>query len=477
MKDSPCFGETGNHESDAPPAPTPSIQIPKLPPSLPGGVVSVLIHLVVLLAMGMVWSTLPKVEHLSIVSSTEVTRDELSEFEESDSLALEVAESSVSDDVKVLGDPFAGPPAVELNVLDANVFAAKVELPAITLALTGREQGSRKELLAVYGGTALTEAAVLNGLRWLEKNQEDDGSWSLKGPYRQGSTIENRLAATAMALLAFQGYGETDQRGEFKDSVARGWKKLLEMQDENGKFCSDEGEKKHTYGQAQATIALCELYAMTKDQRFRGPAQKAVDYAVYSQSPQGGWRYAPKQDSDTSVTGWYVMALKSAAMAGLDVPSLSFHQVTAYLDSVGLENQSKYGYLPHHPASLAMSAEGLLCRQYLGWKRDDERLRQGLDYLLANPIDYKKGDRNVYYWYYATQTLHHMGGKDWDQWNQAMRVKVPMYQVQAQEEKGSWNPVSDRYGQNAGRLYTTCLSIYMLEVYYRHLPIYKYELR
>ena len=70
-----------------------------------------------------------------------------------------------------------------------------------------------------------------------------------------------------------------------------------------------------------------------------------------------------------------------------------------------------------------------------------------------------------------------MGGKDWDQWNQAMRVKVPMYQVQAQEEKGSWNPVSDRYGQNAGRLYTTCLSIYMLEVYYRHLPIYKYELR
>jgi hypothetical protein len=52
-----------------------------------------------------------------------------------------------------------------------------------------------------------------------------------------------------------------------------------------------------------------------------------------------------------------------------------------------------------------------------------------------------------------------------------------MYQVQAQEEKGSWNPVSDRYGHNAGRLYTTCLTIYMLEVYYRHLPIYKYELR
>jgi hypothetical protein len=28
----------------------------------------------------------------------------------------------------------------------------------------------------------------------------------------------------------------------------------------------------------------------------------------------------------------------------------------------------------------------------------------------------------------------------------------------------------------AGRLYTTCLSTYMLEVYYRHLPLYGAEL-
>ena len=37
--------------------------------------------------------------------------------------------------------------------------------------------------------------------------------------------------------------------------------------------------------------------------------------------------------------------------------------------------------------------------------------------------------------------------------------------------------IADQWGQHGGRLYTTCLSIYMLEVYYRHLPIYNYGLK
>jgi hypothetical protein len=54
-----------------------------------------------------------------------------------------------------------------------------------------------------------------------------------------------------------------------------------------------------------------------------------------------------------------------------------------------------------------------------------------------------------------------------------MRVLLPRAQVKAGREKGSWAPQGDQWGQNAGRLYTTCLSIYCLEVYYRHMPLYK----
>src|SRR5690606_3537924 len=140
---------------------------------------------------------------------------------------------------------------------------------------------------------------------------------------------------TAMALLAFQGAGNTHREGEFKETVAKGWKALLAMQDKDGNFFPGGGAHNHRlYTQAQATIAICELYGMTKDPEYKKPAQLAIDYAVKTQSPEGGWRYEPRVDADLSVTGWFVMALQSALMAGLEVPSPTFDNITKFLDSV-----------------------------------------------------------------------------------------------------------------------------------------------
>ena len=59
-------------------------------------------------------------------------------------------------------------------------------------------------------------------------------------------------------------------------------------------------------------MALCEAYGMTQDRELREPAQKAIDFIIKSQDPsRGGWRYRPQEGSDTSVTGWQLMALKS----------------------------------------------------------------------------------------------------------------------------------------------------------------------
>jgi hypothetical protein len=68
-----------------------------------------------------------------------------------------------------------------------------------------------------------------------------------------------------------------------------------------------------------------------------------------------------------------------------------------------------------------------------------------------------------------------MEGKIWDDWNKVMRQEVPAHQIKVGSEAGSWSPQGDKWAGisfGAGRLYMTCLSIYMLEVYYRHLPIY-----
>jgi hypothetical protein len=384
-----------------------------------------------------------------------------------------------ADNLPIVEDPLATPELTE--VAPNPVLPTGPVMPTtIGIALTGREPGMKEALLKSYGGTGKTEGAVALGLQWLARQQDRSGLWSLSGPYSDGSRNENPEAATAMALLAFQGAGYTpagDTQHPYTRVVRRGWDALLKRMDENGRFYQDVQISHQLYTQAQCTIALCELFAMTGDAKYHDAAQKAVDYCVAIQSSQGGWRYEPGQDSDMSVTGWFVMALQSARMAGIEVPSPVFEKVEKFMDSVqwgdeqGYHVGSRYAYRPRDGATLTLSAEGLLCRQYLGWPRDDPRLNAGVEYLVANLPEWNK--RNVYYWYYATQVLHHMEGKPWRTWNEEMRKILPEHQETRGRERGSWDPRGDRWGDAGGRLYVTCLSIYTLEVYYRHLPLYR----
>jgi hypothetical protein len=449
------------------------LTIQKAPPWL----VSMIVHMLLIVILALAYFTIPgnPQVQLEAVYAEELGEQVLDDTLQSpESLEMNVETPALSFDIKPADDPLAAPPELPDNFLDATVATDSIEAPSIGLALTGREAGAKKALLAAYGGNATTEAAVRAGLEWLKKQQKQDGGWSLMGPFPDGAGVENRCSATAMALLAFQGAGHTHQAGDFKKEVERGWDYLLKTQNADGYFEHEAAHHHRLYAQAQATIAICELYGMTKDEKYKKPAQLALDFAHKAQAPEGGWRYEPKIDSDTSVTGWYVMALQSGRMAGLEVQSPAEDSIHKFLDKC-TNNGSLYSYKPGMEQTLTMTAEGLLCRQYLGWKHDDERMRRGIDYLLANTIDYN--DQNVYYWYYATQACHHMDGEDWNQWNRVMRQAVPTAQVKTGNDKGSWSPSGDRWGAHGGRLYVTCLSIYMLEVYYRHLPIYKWRLQ
>jgi len=440
----------------------------------PAWLVSLVVHLAAVLLLAI--SSLPAIhEHFLVEiyaeSVGEQLADDVLQLPEAVEMTVETPGLAFSD---ALFDEALAAPAISDLALDSGESAGSLRVPEIGLSLTGRAPGKKGALLAAYGGNESTEAAVRLGLDWLKYRQQKDGSWSLKGKYKNGSSQENRTAATAMALLAFQGAGSTHQSGEDTESVKRGWSWLLAQQQDDGYFrCTGPNHHK-LYSHAQATIALCEIYGMTRDPNIRKPAQKAIDYCFKIQSPEGGWRYTPYKDADMSVTGWFVMAMQSGRMAGLDVQSPGMDLCCKYLDSVAHDGGAKYGYKPRSQPTDALTAEALLCRQYLGWQRDDERLRRGVDFLLARPIDLR--ERNVYYWYYATQVCHHMEGDDWDRWNRVMRLEIPNAQEKTGPETGSWSPVGDRWGNQAGRLYQTCLSIYMLEVYYRHLPIYNYRL-
>ncbi len=100
------------------------------------------------------------------------------------------------------------------------------------------------------------------------------------------------------------------------------------------------------------------------------------------------------------------MALQSARMAGLDVPKETLDRISAYLDKVTPDG-SLYAYQITHQPDHVMTAEALLCRQYLGWNQYDPKLVAGVEYLGSHLPNWF--DRDVYYWYYGTQVMHHMG--------------------------------------------------------------------
>jgi hypothetical protein len=446
--------------------------------SAPPWLLSAIVHMTALIAMGLMFFQ-PKLEDdllLDAGYTDDVSLPLEDDFDvtQSDTDDLELDEHVfTAQNLPKVDDPFSTPE--ESDIAPNPLLATGTVMPTtIGIALTGREAGMKDALLKAYGGTGKTEGAVALGLRWLANRQLRTGEWSLTGPYDDGARDNNDAAATAMALLAFQGAGYTplgDPKHPFTPVVRRGWNQLLKKMDKEGKFFNEVHSNHQLYTQAMCTIALCELFGMTDDYQYRDLAQKAVDYCVKIQALEGGWRYEPGVDSDMSVTGWFVMALQSARMAGLEVPSPTLERVSGFLDKVARDGGSRYAYRVRDGATLTLTAEGLLCRMYLGWERDDPRLQNGVNYLLENLPEWD--EQNVYYWYYATQVLHHVEGSPWRIWNEPMRKLLPEKQVRRGRERGSWDPGGDRWGGDGGRLYVTCLSLYTLEIYYRHLPLYQ----
>lgn len=344
--------------------------------------------------------------------------------------------------------------------------------------LDGRGAASRKAMVAAGGGSEASEAAVAAALKWFAEHQFPDGSWSFdhtKGPCQgkcsQPGKLENgRNSATGMALLPFLGSGQTHKEGAYKEKVRGGLYFLVQNMKSNNQGGATLADGGSMYGHGICSIVLCEAYAMTHDRELMAPAQAVINHIVYAQDPVGGgWRYAPRQPGDTSAVGWQLMALKSAHMAYLQVPPQTIANAVKFLDSVQSDSGSKYGYTGPG-AGLATTSVGLLSRMYLGWKKENPALQRGVEFLAKTGPS--KG--NLYYSYYATQIMRHNEGEEWKKWNAVMRDSLVDSQEKSGHQKGSWfTGAGDHGADRGGRHYCTSMSTMILEVYYRHMPIYR----
>ncbi len=340
--------------------------------------------------------------------------------------------------------------------------------------MLGRGGATKQSLLKNGRGSPASEAAVAKGLNWLVRVQSSNGMWKLDGNFPdKGSS--NDVGGTALGLLPFLGAGYTHKPAKthaYHQNIDRAIRYLISVQDKRtGAFSRD------MYAHGLAAIAMSEAFALSQDYQLKKPAQAGINFIVSAQHTGGGWRYQPGQTGDTSVTGWQIMALKSGLMAGLDVPDGALRKAQFFLDSVVDATNEGSGYTDPQ-ATPTMTAVSLLCRQYLsGWGRKNLRLIKGVDnHIKPNPPRVEKKD--VYYYYYATQVMHNLGGDDWKNWNAKMRDQTVGSQENDTRQMatyGSWSPGGDQWGQSGGRLMVTSLNLLTLEVYYRYLPLYYRE--
>jgi hypothetical protein len=359
--------------------------------------------------------------------------------------------------------------------------------PESTAPFAGRRPAVRAKTVLKEGGTKESEAAVERGLDWLARHQRPDGGWSLDTsgqclgngcPLRPVSSI-SETGATGLALLPFLAAGQTHtEKGRYQETIRRGLGWLIKQQSADGAIETGVGGTAGGYSHAIASMALCEAYGITRDKSLRAHAQRSINYIVRIQnSTDGGWRYVRGQAGDTSVFGWMLFALRSANLAGLDIGSGTTRRCRRYLDVAAADpTRATYSYQPGMIATPTMTAEGLLGRQYLGWKRENPAMLQGVAIISAHLNESQ--ERNIYYWYYATQLLHNIQGKEWERWNEKVRDTLVAFQVPGEVgcDRGSWDPElpdPDRWSQRGGRLYVTSLSLLTLEVYYRYLPLYR----
>jgi hypothetical protein len=371
-----------------------------------------------------------------------------------------------------LASPFGDAPGGVLKGMIAGGFS-------------GRSGATKEQLIREGGGNTESEAAVASGIKWIVEHQSADGHWSLDGfnlPKHcncDGFGRNDDIAGTALGLLPLLGAGETHRNPKsiYRHNVQRALDFLTRRQARDGNFGGD------MYSHGLATIAICEAYAMTSDPKLKASAQRAVAFIRAGQSENGGWRYYPRSGGDTSVTGWEIMALKSGQMAGLDVddsrnPTLS--RASKFLNSVMTADQTGYGYQSASEVSECRTAIGLLCRLYLGTGPRNTGIIGGVKRLQAVPPS--PATKDIYYYYYATQVMHHVGDAAWDQWNPRMRNLLVSAQDKGMDPKhrhlkGSWSPKGDIWAMTGGgRLMSTSLAVLTLEVYYRHLPLYRRDL-
>ncbi len=315
--------------------------------------------------------------------------------------------------------------------------------------------------------------AVVNALRFLALEQQPSGAWRI-------DKFGESTAATSLAVMAFLSAGHVPDEGPYGGRISRGVQWVLDHQQEDGMLVNRPASHGPMYSHGISTLMLAEVVGMV-GKKQSAPLLKVLEKAVAliikaQEVPKpnnhaGGWRYGPSSfDSDLSVTGWQLLALRSAKNVGCDVPKKNIDQAIAYVKRCS--SGGGFTYQPGQRPTAVRTGIGLLALEVTG---DHEEVNgkdvyssvaiSGADYLLRQPLRWTE-NHFFYGVYYCSLGMFKMGGQYWER----TQPHIENLLLSTQMAEGSWLGPAER---TYGRCYCTALAVLALALDYRYLPIYQ----
>lgn len=308
------------------------------------------------------------------------------------------------------------------------------------------------------------DPAAERALAYLAREQKPDGSF----PDAYG----NSCGIPALAGMAWLSKGYLPTDGPYATELNRVIDYLLKHQNDDGVFEGGEGGAGPMYSHTIATLFLSEVSGMTDEVRQEKVAKalkRALSLILRAQAvkkpdkDQGGWRYHPNsRDSDTSCSGWALMALKSARLNGAAVPDAAIREALDYLYRHFHPQEGHFGYTMIGANRSSLTGMGLLCLELCGRHGRPETLLAG-DYVLDNLHRLQGNPYESYANYYNAQAMFQLGGSYWKTYADWMYQRY----LKLQGEDGSW------HAREGGRIYGTAITTLAFTVPYRQLPIYQ----
>ena len=317
------------------------------------------------------------------------------------------------------------------------------------------------------GTTRLTEkvkTAINKGLAYLAKTQKKDDSKSKD--YGSWGSRSHAVADTSVSLMAFMLQGHVPGRGMYGRHLNKGITFLLNLGKTQKGYLGTPRNHAGMYEHGLAILALSEAWGQSKNRKIRTALRKAVDITLRAQNSAGGWRYSPEpRDADLSMTVMQIVALNSAREAGIAVPDRTIERAKKYVLSCQDKDSGGFCYMANGgEPGLARTAAGVMSLIMCGERRHTATKR-GMAFMMHYPPDTKfsaRFSRFHYTHYYAIQCMYQFGDNTFRAWYSRVSATI----LATQGSDGAWNSTH-------GKEFGTGVSILVLGVPYRFLPIYQ----